>query len=195
MPMKKIKDIILGAYSGILCLLLKYKGITVGKGGCILGMPRIKRHPGSEIHIGHGAMVFSKPFANPLGPIARTFLHTMAPSAKIMIGDHAGLSATTIVARELVSIGARTFIGADCLICDNDFHSLDYRLRNTPSDSPACAPVTVGDDVFIGTRSIILKGVTIGDRCVVGAGSVVSKSIPSDSLAAGCPAKVIRRLR
>lgn len=55
----------------------------------------------------------------------------------------------------------------------------------------ALASVKIGSDVFIGTGSIILPGVTIGDHVVVGAGSVVSRSIPSDSVAVGSPARVV----
>ena len=51
--------------------------------------------------------------------------------------------------------------------------------------------VTIGDHVFIGAGTIVMPGVTIGNRVVVGAGSVVTKSIPSNSVAAGNPAKVI----
>lgn len=55
----------------------------------------------------------------------------------------------------------------------------------------ALAPVKIGSDVFIGAGTIILPGVTIGDHVVIGAGSVVSRSIPSDSVAVGCPARVV----
>ena len=52
----------------------------------------------------------------------------------------------------------------------------------------------IGEDVFIGAHSIILKGVTIGARSIVGAGSVVTKDIPADEVWAGNPAKCIRKL-
>ena len=52
--------------------------------------------------------------------------------------------------------------------------------------------IEIEDDVLIGTRCIILKGVTIGARSVIGSGSIVTKSIPSDCIAAGNPCKVIR---
>ncbi|MDL2256102.1 sugar O-acetyltransferase [Parabacteroides sp. OttesenSCG-928-K15] len=57
------------------------------------------------------------------------------------------------------------------------------------------APVTLGNNVWIGGGSIILPGVTIGDNTTIGAGSVVTKSIPANCLAAGNPCKVIRQLQ
>ena len=58
----------------------------------------------------------------------------------------------------------------------------------------AFAPIRVGNNVFFGNCVIVLPGVTIGDNVVIGAGSVVAKDIPSNSVAAGVPAKVIRSL-
>ena len=56
------------------------------------------------------------------------------------------------------------------------------------------APVTIGNNVWIGGGSIILPGVTIGDNTTIGAGSVVTKSIPANCLAVGNPCKVIKKL-
>lgn len=55
--------------------------------------------------------------------------------------------------------------------------------------------VTIGNNVFIGGRSIILYDVTIGDNVIIGAGSVVTRDIPSGSVVAGCPARVIGRFQ
>lgn len=55
-------------------------------------------------------------------------------------------------------------------------------------------PVTIGEDTWLGGGCIICPGVTIGRRCIIGAGSVVVHDIPDDSLAAGNPAVVKRRL-
>ena len=52
--------------------------------------------------------------------------------------------------------------------------------------------VTIGNNVFIGTNSVILGGVTIGDNVIVGAGSVVNRDIPANSVAVGTPAKVVK---
>lgn len=56
------------------------------------------------------------------------------------------------------------------------------------------APITIGNDVWVGANSVITAGVTIGDHVVIGAGSVVTKDIPSHSLAVGTPAKVIKTI-
>lgn len=56
------------------------------------------------------------------------------------------------------------------------------------------APVTIGNNVWVGGGSIILPGVTIGDNTTIGAGSVVTRSIPANCLAVGNPCKVIREL-
>ena len=56
-------------------------------------------------------------------------------------------------------------------------------------------PVTVGDNCWIGGGAILCPGVTVGDRTVIGAGSVVTRDLPADCVAAGNPARVIRRLR
>ncbi len=53
-------------------------------------------------------------------------------------------------------------------------------------------PVTIGNDVWVGTRAMVLGGVTIGDGAVVGAGAIVTKDIPPYAIVAGVPAKVIR---
>ena len=71
------------------------------------------------------------------------------------------------------------------------------RLNETPGGpfgawKISSAPVTIGNNVWIGGGSIILPGVTIGDNTTIGAGSVVSKSIPANCLAVGNPCKVIK---
>lgn len=86
---------------------------------------------------------------------------------------------------------------------DSDAHNLDYRIRaskelidkiSKDALTAKTSPIVIEDDVLIGMRCIILKGVTVGARSVIGSGSIVTKSIPSDCIAAGNPCKVIRLL-
>lgn len=59
-------------------------------------------------------------------------------------------------------------------------------------DLDISAPITVGNNVYIGINAIILQGVTIGDNCIIGAGAIVTRNIPSGSVAVGVPARVIK---
>jgi acetyltransferase-like isoleucine patch superfamily enzyme len=67
-------------------------------------------------------------------------------------------------------------------------------FREEHPEIDVIAPITLGNNVFVGLNTIIMPGVTIGSNVVIGAGSVVTRSIPSNTVAAGVPAKVIRPL-
>lgn len=72
-------------------------------------------------------------------------------------------------------------------------HSVDPKHRKDDDEYYELAfSVKIGDNVWIGGKSVICPGVTIGDNCVVGAGSVVTKDVPANTVVAGNPAKVIR---
>jgi acetyltransferase-like isoleucine patch superfamily enzyme len=107
------------------------------------------------------------------------------------------LSGTTICAVTSVSIGQRVLLGADVLIADTDFHVVD-RLPRRFDAIPMARPddaVVIEDDVFVGARAIVLKGVRIGHGSVIGAGSLVTEDVPPNVVAAGSPCKPIRSLR
>jgi lipopolysaccharide O-acetyltransferase len=55
------------------------------------------------------------------------------------------------------------------------------------------SPIVIGNNCWFGDRVFIIQGVTIGDGVVIGAGSIVTKDIPSNSLAVGVPAKIIKK--
>jgi acetyltransferase-like isoleucine patch superfamily enzyme len=129
--------------------------------------------------------------------LAGPVLLTTMGAGEIVIGDHFGGSAVVISSRASVRIGDHVTVGGNVRIFDHDFHSLDHELRRSGQDCEQCAsrPVTIGNDVFVGAHSIILKGVKLGDRVIVGAGSVVTKSFPHDSIIAGNPARLIGTVR
>lgn len=90
----------------------------------------------------------------------------------------------------LITIGNNVYITAGCQFITHDGGTLI--LRKQVPDLEITARITVGNDVYIGVRTVILPGVTIGNRCIIGAGSVVSRSIPDNSVAVGVPARVIK---
>lgn len=65
-------------------------------------------------------------------------------------------------------------------------------FRNEYPGMNVYAPINIGNRIFIGNRAILMPGVTIGDDSIIGAGSLVNKDIPSGSVAAGVPARIIR---
>jgi acetyltransferase-like isoleucine patch superfamily enzyme len=112
------------------------------------------------------------------------------PGAELSIGEGTSVNrGASICAQSSIRIGRNCGIGNDCLIFDTDFHEVDDRTR-----VPDAAPVTIGDDVWLAARCIVLKGVTIGDGAVVCAGSVVATSVPARAMVGGNPARLIRRL-
>ena len=115
---------------------------------------------------------------------------------KLIIGNNVGISSTVIHAWDSIVIEDNVKIGAGCMIFDTNFHSLDASIRNSPDDCKhvKTAPVHIKKNAFIGTRSIITKGVTIGENSIVAAGSVVVKDIPDNQIWGGNPARFIKEL-
>ena len=128
------------------------------------------------------------------GNISFMFSNELSGVPEIRIGDGTFIgNGSLIYAAERVTIGSHCILAGGTLIYDLDGHPLDPARRRAaaPVERDTIKPVTLEDDVWLGARCIVLKGVTIGARSVVGAGSVVVRDIPPDSIAAGNPAKVI----
>jgi acetyltransferase-like isoleucine patch superfamily enzyme len=104
------------------------------------------------------------------------------------------MSNSAICCANKITFGENVMIGGGCKIWDSDFHPINPTQRNlTPNTNYLSKEIKIGNNVFIGGCSIILKGVTIGDNSVVGAGSVVTKSIPFNEIWAGNPATFIKK--
>ncbi|KYQ91375.1 Acetyltransferase [Tieghemostelium lacteum] len=90
-----------------------------------------------------------------------------------------------------VKFGKRCFVGPNVSIYTPG-HPLHHELRN--KDIEYAQSITIGDNVWLGGSCVINPGVKIGDNVVVGSGSVVTKDVPSNSVVAGNPAKVIKQI-
>jgi acetyltransferase-like isoleucine patch superfamily enzyme len=180
---------------------LTAKGVGVGAKSRFLGLPIVTLQPGSRITLGDRFVGTSRSDGTALGVRGPVILRTLNSDAELTIGDDVGMSGTVVCAAMRVTIGARCLIGADCMIFDTDFHNheagggdLPYRRYARPDWPAISAPVTIGDDVFLGTRSVVTKGVTIGSGSIIAAGSIVTRDVPPNSIAGGAPAVVIKSL-
>ena len=134
-------------------------------------------HISGKINIGFSGKIYSKP--------------TLKIGDNVFIGNM-----SVFVAAQEISIGDNCLIASNVVIRDNDGHPLDFikRRSNLPPNKESVKPVKVGNDVWIGRGAVIAKGVTVGDRAIVGELSMVTKDVPPDTIVAGNPAVIIRKL-
>ena len=146
------------------------------------------------VHIGNDCVIQSNSNVNPTSGFNNTHL-CVGSKGSIFIGDNVGISHANITSFDKVTIENHVLIGSGVMICDSDFHSIDYTYRmEKPDTHVKTSPVVIKEGAFIGARSIILKGVTVGRHSVVGAGSVVTKNIPDNEIWAGNPAVFIKQI-
>ena len=164
---------------------LKLKHIKFGKRLIADGMPYIANR--GEIVIGNHTFLNS-------GSRHKVAIVSENANAVITIGDNCNLRGCDVYAAEEVTIGNACIIAPEVHIWDNDGHSpsIDQTKRHTLNSQ--IKPIRIGNNVWVCARSIILKGVTIGDNSIIGAGSIVTKDVEPNSLYAGNPAKLVKRL-
>ena len=120
---------------------------------------------------------------------------TAPGSAEVRIGQGTFLNLGVMIASAgLVEIGEHCMFANGCFITDAD-HRFDDPSQPVPWQGfTSKGPTRVGDNVWCGAHVVITGGVTIGERCVIGANSVVTQDIPPFSIAAGAPAKVLKKV-
>lgn len=183
-------------------MMFSISGVKYGKNLCVFNKFYLHLAQNAKASIGDNFVFTSGDGFNPLSRNIRGMIF-IDRGGELTIGNDTGISSSSIRIKEKVVIGNCVKIGADCIIIDTDSHSLDWRIRGSqelaedgrPMDAymAKSKPIIIEDDVLIGVRSIITKGVHIGARSVIGAGSVVTHDIPADCIAAGNPAKVIKQ--
>ncbi|MDW2075376.1 DapH/DapD/GlmU-related protein [Vibrio sp. 1863] len=151
----------------------------------VLFMGRGKISVGKNVRIG---WKYSKLF------LSYSYFEARSDTSQIIIGDnvHFNNGCTIVCENTTIEIGNDCLIGPNCEFMDSDFHAIEPFERH--SGIPKSKKVVIGENVFLGSNVAVLKGVTIGNNSVIGANSTVINNIPSNSLAAGNPAKVIRSL-
>ena len=146
-----------------------------GRGSKIYGSVRMDTPPYRRFSLGRRSVVESYACINNAG-------------GDVIIGDHTriGLHCTIIGP---VSIGNHVNLAQGITVTALNHNFADGELR-IDQQGVSTQPVSIGDDVWIGTNAVILPGVTIGKHVVIAAGAVVTKNIPDNSLAMGVPATV-----
>jgi acetyltransferase-like isoleucine patch superfamily enzyme len=127
-----------------------------------------------------------------------TFAHRYSDYPTLEIGNHTGIGhECTLVIGKRITIGSHCLISGQTMIFDSNGHHTEVleRRAGLPPPPDEVREVKIGDDVWIGVRSIIFPGVRIGNGSIVAAGSVVRTHVPPYAVVSGNPARVVLRLR
>jgi acetyltransferase-like isoleucine patch superfamily enzyme len=120
---------------------------------------------------------------------------TAPGDARVRIGEGTFLNiGVMIAAEELVEIGDHCMLANGCFVTDSS-HRYDDPEQPVPWQGFITkGPTRIEDNCWLGANVVVTSGVTIGERCVIGANSVLTRDIPAFSVAAGAPAKVLRKV-
>ena len=181
--------------NSLYCLAYLHKiKVSYGRDLILRGGVKLLISKSSNVKIGHSFICSGRGYGIDSGNYSAIIV---GDNAKLHIGNSVGMSNTSIHCKQEITIGDYVNIGGGCMIFDTNFHSTDWRDRKDRKldiTKRKCAPIHIGNYVFIGARSIICKGVTIGDHSIIAAGSVVVKDVPSDEVWGGNPAKFIKKI-
>ena len=168
--------------------------IKLGEGVILIYEPMTQ----SSIIVANSAKLFINHHSRIEGEISLRFEAVLTVGLRTGIGFN-----TSIVCDEHIEIGDYCLISNNVDIYDTNSHSLDHQKRRerieigypggcSEIDKPNTDPIKIGNDVWIGKKSMILKGSTIGDRCIVGMGSKVTKNTyPHDSVIISEKSKIL----
>ncbi len=182
---------------------LRYPRVCFGKGMTIRGR-LIIRGPG-QLTFGNyvgiqGTLIINTEGEVTVGPHTgfACFRHQInridacQSSARVVVGPSGFFNGAHVAAWTTIEFGKQCIV-SDALIEDNDYHSIEINRRD-PAAPVKSFPISVGENVWIGSRAAVLKGVTIGNNSVVGLGTIVRKSVPENCVVIGNPQQIAKQL-
>ncbi len=146
--------------------------------------------PEGGVEIGNNCGIGVRRNSNTIGHFHKTTLSIKSPKAKILIGDNTNLNGVYVGCRENIQIGKNCRIATGCTIIDYNGHVTFSKNRTSGRDTPC--PIIIGDNVWIGINSIVLKGTVIGNNSIISAGSVVKGVFPDNCIISGNPARIVK---
>lgn len=170
---------------------LRYPNIQLGENVSFYGKTIFRVDKTAKVTIGDNVIFRSSTVHNFAG-ISKPVSIYVGSNATLRIGACSGFSGVSIYCSKEITIGTYCNLGVNTNVWDTDFHPLDFELRRTQLEGAGQSPIRIGNDVFVGANSTLLKGISIGARAIIGAASVVTKSVPADQVWAGNPARCIR---
>lgn len=165
----------------------------IGKGVYLHHTAKILvRQDGEGIRIANDVTIGCSPSDYSVGIWQKSRIIQRLPHAKIIIGEHTHIYGANICSSEEIRIGSDCQIACGVMIMDYNAHNTYGFPRGVALDKSS--PVHIGDNVWIGVNSIILKGSEIGNNSIIAAGTVVKGTYPPYSLIVGNPAKLVKIL-
>ena len=155
-------------------------------------MRGVKLHADAVVYFNSNLLRYPKNISIGQGVVIKGGAHICPCNEKSTIDIGAR---TTVGFHTFIYSSSQISVGEDCMIApyvylvdSNHGISKDVPMNQQPNDSK---PITIGNDVWIGAKTVILAGVSIGDGAVIAAGSVVTKNVDAYQIVGGVPAKVI----
>ena len=145
-----------------------YKRIVLGKNNRLTKSTEIIATKGSKIILGDNCTC------------EKNVLLKSSNQGHISIGDNVYFNrGTSIYSLGNVIVGNDTIFGPNCLVFDHDHSIIDGKIQKNDF---SITDVTIGNNVWIGAGTLILRGSVIGDNCIIGAGSIIKGQIPKDTI-------------
>lgn len=177
-------------------LKLWLNGVEFDRSIAAYGIPIVYVGSKAKLIIGKNFALKSGRHFNQIGRPHPSYF-TVRYNGVLRIGNNVAMSNTAIVCEEAITVGDNVRIGANVVIYDSNFHSLDVAKRTAAQEDRSdviTKPVIIEEGAFIGSHVTILKGVVIGRNSIIGAASVVTKNVPPNEIWGGNPARFIKAL-